>query len=498
MNNKKVTKTKTENSDIKVETEIIVLSHFKNRNYDERNIYFPSPYVPDEESLKRMKEEEEEIEIQKRLKIKVSVLHIQPTYIKDEEIEKENIQKTELFVRNSLSKYYKIEKNKIIENFCQLKLKVYLKDIHIISNEKILTIDLINEPQQSHQINFGNNNTINNNHQPTKQKIKIYDSRFFTLLNEIEVEKDFWTKYQNSHSNTYLNTKIYESTLSAIELDNKDLVISSYNNKVLKINVYQYENNNYIIYRKIYEKINGYESETCNTYNKIKKLSGNRFMTTSNNIIKIYSLNNINRYDIILSHDFRGIKEIYEINENDFIICSLNSFIKERIHDFKQTHLNRIPVYHFINYEFCIKKIAINNFKPSYKEININIFPDQYIILKSKYFLVGLNNSDCIHIFSLNNGRLLKRYDILENIEKNTNLYKINNFRIYKWNCSDDDEFIINAEGNITLFRLLEKENEMVDLEIIGYSYIDNSNPLIKMNENNKFYIQYNDYILIY
>ena len=88
----------------------------------------------------------------------------------------------------------------------------------------------------------------------------------------------------------------------------------------------------------------------------------------------------------------------------------------------------------------------------------------------------------------------MKKYTILEKGENNTNLYKIIKYDIYKWNCSDDDEFIINAEGNITLFRLLEKENEMVDLEIIGYSYIDNSNPLIKMNENNKFLIIKNIY----
>ena len=51
-------------------------------------------------------------------------------------------------------------------------------------------------------------------------------------------------------------------------------------------------------------------------------------------------------------------------------------------------------------------------------------------------------------------------------------------------------KFIANMKGNITLFKLEEKENEKIDLKVINYSYIEGENKLVKMNENNQFLIQ--------
>ena len=64
--------------------------------------------------------------------------------------------------------------------------------------------------------------------------------------------------------------------------------------------------------------------------------------------------------------------------------------------------------------------------------------------------------------------------------------------------CSNKGIVIGNVGGNITLFKLNEKENEMIDLTIINYSYIENRGKLIKMNEDNQFCIQCDDYLLIY
>ena len=229
---------------------------------------------------------------------------------------------------------------------------------------------------------------------------------------------------------------------------------------------------------------------------------------TLNDSIKIYSLNKNNMYEVILSHDYKdnknsffniNIKDIYEIDPNNFIFCILESYRNNSVYQ----NFNDINAYRDIfDYDYKIKKITFNNIKPSTnilfnikREIN-NINSTEYVILKKKYFLIGVEEN--LYIFNIKNGKQLKKYTILENGEKNTNLYKIKDYNIYKWNCSDDDEFIANMKGNITLFKLEEKENEKIDLKVINYSYIEGENKLVKMNENNQFFIQYNDYILIY
>jgi hypothetical protein len=342
-------------------------------------------------------------------------------------------------------------------------------------------------------INNNINNMINNNinnmtniskineNEIIKQKFKIYENQKFSLLNEIELEK--------------------ESILSAIELDNKDLIITSYSNNIdVNINIYQYKNNNYMLYQKIKEKF----------VNKIiKKLSGNRFMTTSKNIlnINIYSLNKKNLYEVSLSHEFKVDKshidniDIYEIDQNNFIFCILESTPNTSVYQ----NYNDIHAYRDIfDYTYKIKKITFNKEKPSttvlfkFQRKIHNINSTEYVILKKKYFIIGVE--DILYIFSIKNGKQLKKYTFLENGEKNTNLYTIKYYKIYKWNCSDDDEFITNMGGNITLFKLeeKEKENEIINLKIINYSYIEDGKCLIKMNENNQFFIQYDYYILIY
>jgi hypothetical protein len=54
-------------------------------------------------------------------------------------------------------------------------------------------------------------------------------------------------------------------------------------------------------------------------------------------------------------------------------------------------------------------------------------------------------------------------------------------------------------KGNIFLFELNENSLKNIDLTIIAYSYFPQVNGLTKKNEeNNSFYIDKKDYILIY
>ena len=260
------------------EIEIIVLNHFQNRTYSKYDIYFPSPYKLDEESEKLRKKDKELRKKEKKKGLKSYGLNFEPKYIKDEEIEKDNINKTELFLKNSLNNYYKIEK---LEIFKKSNLKVQLKDIHILSNEKLFTFENIKDETQLNFINYPKNNMMNNmmninmnnnmniynlginkefknnmminNEQvtqsKTKPKIKIYENHNFSLLNEIEFEDNLWKEMNGA-------------ILSVIELDNKDLIVSSCGvydiknqNIIFIIIIFQYQNKNYILHQTIKEKI---------------------------------------------------------------------------------------------------------------------------------------------------------------------------------------------------------------------------------------------------
>ena len=80
---------------------------------------------------KKSKKAKEIAKKEKELGLKSYGYKFEPTYIKDEDIEKNNIKNTELFVNKSLNSYYKIDKNKINEIFNKIKIKVPLKNIYI-------------------------------------------------------------------------------------------------------------------------------------------------------------------------------------------------------------------------------------------------------------------------------------------------------------------------------------------------------------------------------
>ena len=350
-----------------VEYEIIVLSHFQTKTFNESYGYFPSPFKLDAESEKKSKRAISLEKEQRELGLKTRPYKFNPTYIKDEEIEKDNIKKTELFINNSLKTYYEIDKNRNNEIFSQLKTKVQLKGIYILSNKKIFTLEKINEQALPQGLNEGNNNFSEIDFKElSKQKIKIYNNQFFKFLNEIELEDDFvkrWEKFDLEFERGQ-NKEYEESKLSAIELENNDLIIASYSEYDFKINVYRYdEKNNYILCQKILEKIK-YERYIPKPYKNIKKLSGNRFMTASGGLVKIYSLNKKNKYDVILSHEFIGITDIYEIDEKNFIFFIDKSKPNTSVYQ----NYNCSEAYGEIyDYDYSINKITFNGKKPSIK-----------------------------------------------------------------------------------------------------------------------------------
>ena len=100
-----------------------------------------------------------------------------------------------------------------------------------------------------------------------------------------------------------------------------------------------------------------------------------------------------------------------------------------------------------------------------------------------------------ILIFDILNGEKLKEYIILE---EEKNLYKYSDYEIKKWNNINDNEFILIKKGNIFLFELNENSQNNIELTIIAYSYFPQVNCVTKMNEENSFFIDKEDYILIY
>ena len=133
-------------------------------------------------------------------------------------------------------------------------------------------------------------------------------------------------------------------------------------------------------------------------------------------------------------------------------------------------------------------KIVIESLKYNciYNEFfNLFLYGEHYyfrgeVILKNKYLLVGID--DNILLFDILSGNQLKKYTILT--EGKDNLY-FQNAHIKKLNNKNDNEFFININGNIFLFRLTNEN----DLQIIATSYFNDIINLIKLDENNnKFY----------
>ena len=144
---------------------------------------------------------------------------------------------------------------------------------------------------------------------------KMYDSKYFKKLLEI---------------------KFNSLIISAIQLDNNDLIFACSDNGIFQILVYRLKEKQYFEIQKIIENGLGFQARYgnhgfCgNTAYKIKykiddlkAISRNRFICISNYGLKIYSLNENNEYSLVLLQEhLNDVKIIHEINNNKFIFCT--------------------------------------------------------------------------------------------------------------------------------------------------------------------------------
>ena len=247
----------------------------------------------------------------------------------------------------------------------------------------------------------------------------------------------------------------------------------------------------------------------------LEKLSGNKFISISNYGIKIYSLNKNQKYSLALMDVYMdGELKIFEINENQLIFCvkkHYGSSIGGPAHDYikidkvdlknitksKKGELQNLNEEEYNNND----KEIVNSLKLDYSYKCLFEYSTRNgkhtlsdsITLNNKYFLIFVDNH--LLIFNLINFELIKRYTFLEN--------GVHNYNIQKWKKSNENEFLIIFKDNITLLELTEnKLNEKItlDLKIIGYTYLSFSDysSFVKLDEENRFYIEKKEEILFY
>ena len=316
----------------------------------------------------------------------------------------------------------------------------------------------------------------------------IYDGKNFSKIIEIEISAPF---------------------LFVEKLDNKDLIFLTLNGKNYELLIYRLmhgqnnENKGYLLSQKIKETIEGYEikynhkknmfgeEEKTGTkeYNLfyIKAISGNRFFCVSNYGFKMYALNEKNEYELVLLEPYDKIDFIYEIDTNKFIFglnirtvhgygfcgnaytCYYDLFLNkielkdnDKIKDKSNNHnLNNLNVKEKLKFSFISKKMFEFNFStPLTFDTNID-FSD-FVSLKNKYFIIMLNKS--ILVFNLETGKEIKRFEI-----KFDDDYYLKN-DIKKWDCPENDEFIMIINNNVILFKLNE-EKSSISLNILNYGY---------------------------
>ena len=91
------------------------------------------------------------------------------------------------------------------------------------------------------------------------------------------------------------------------------------------------------------------------------------------------------------------------------------------------------------------------------------------------------------YILNLANLEQLAKYKILIYGEKKIHIF--NNMSIVKWECTDDNEFLLKLQGNITLFKLEEENEKKINLNVIAFSYFPKLGTLKRINEENRFIV---------
>ena len=263
------------------------------------------------------------------------------------------------------------------------------------------------------------------------------------------------------------------------------------------------ENKGYLLNQKIKETIEGYEIKyihkknmfgeeektSPNEYNLfyIKAISGNRFFCVSNYGFKMYALNKKNEYELVLLEPYDKIDFIYEIDTKKFIFglnirtvhgygfCGkgytyyydlfLNKIElkdNDKIKDKSNNHnLNNLKLKEKLKFSVISKKMFEFNFSTPLT-FDTKIEFSDFISLKNKYFIIMLNKS--ILVFNLETGKEIKRFEI-----KFDDDYYLQ-IDIKKWDCPENNEFIMIINNNVVLFKLNE-EKSSISLNILNYGY---------------------------
>ena len=354
----------------------------------------------------------------------------------------------------------------------------------------------------------------------------MYDSKFFRKISEIKLE---------------YNCEI----TSAIELDNKDLVLLSFVKdkgtweRRCKILIYRLKNDKYELIQEINESQKGYSSQfvqygfCSRSISKkeyqveyIKKISGNRFICVNNYGFKIYASNEKQEYNLISLNEYlQGIKIIHEISPNKFIFgtekrssnhyisyynnilfqeVSLREITKEEI-DAKINELDESDREYYGFFYFSksnteskcseeSKKILESlKFSCDYKTIfqyknGEYSYINDYEIYKNRYMILLLDST--IFILDLLNKEILKKFEI----RITSNDIFLNRFNIVfkKWNNANDNNYILFIHGNIYLFEI-NIDSKGIELKILNHSYFPdfaNIREVEKLNEKeNRFFI---------
>ena len=418
----------------------------------------------------------------------------------------------------SKNKYYKIEEKKLEElekSFKQLKTKIKLNyNLKILSKERVQFL-----PKILFNIKKAEKN---------KNIIIVYDEKYFTKLIEIEISGNI---------------------LMVEKLENNDLIFLVEDGNEYEILVYRLipelkkEKKKFVLSQKIKETIEGYkikykknkhhyfDKDEPIMYNLyyIKAISGNRFFCASNYGLKIYALNEKNEYELVLLEPYDKIDFIYEIDKNKFIFglnlrsvhCSgfcgnsytchynlklnkielknidktENKFIQENYSDNKEPkdneknndNLDILKVREKLKFSFVSQEMF--EFNHSSGLINDRpIYFSDFVTLKNKYFIIMLLNN--ILVFNMENGKIIKKFEIIAD-------HKYLKMDIKKWDCTENDEFILIARNNIILFKLNEENSSKVSLNVLNYVFfpelIYKENHTIKglkkiNSQKNKFY----------
>ena len=253
----------------------------------------------------------------------------------------------------------------------------------------------------------------------------------------------------------------------------------------------------------------------------IKAISRNRFFCVSNYGFKIYALNKKNKYEIILLESYENIDFISEIDTYKFIFGIYlrtdegHGFCANAFTYYYNLELNIIELKNIDKKDFLLKSndcnklknngknsdndnldiakikdklkfsfisqkmFLLNNSTPQVEDYTPAFFSD-FTILKNKFFIIMIYNN--ILVFNIETGKKIKNFEIIFE-----NTYRILDMDIKKWDCKENDEFILIVENNVILFKLIEENSSKINLNILNYSYFPEL--AVKTDEDKRKYI---------